>query len=203
MLSREYLGWGENSDLYPLPSFTTLKYRMDGSNEDDDSLTGSDISLEEALHRMSSLHIFEYLEEDDLLSIGQLVWQMGDDFFDEFGIERDGERPSLTQFLPLFFAEESRILEMEEFLVGELRSRPFKIRLVCGEMDREEIFFFTSESFFLSDLFGDDLWNRLKIPLYERDFIFKPRPVDVIAIRIHRLNRRAIRLKVFDIRTRK
>lgn len=91
VLSRKDLGRSENRDLYTLPSFLTLEYRMDGGDEDDDGLPGSDISLEETLHRVSSFHVFENLEEDNLLTTGQLVWQSSDDFFDEISIEWDGD----------------------------------------------------------------------------------------------------------------
>lgn len=119
VLSRKDLGRGEDGDLYSFCSYLTptlstrgegvftCEYRMDGGYEDDDGLPGSDISLEETLHRVSSFHVFENLEEDNLLTTGQLVWQSSDDFFNEIGIERDVDRSSFAQLLPFFFAEES------------------------------------------------------------------------------------------------
>lgn len=91
VLSREDLSRGEDGDLYALPLLLTLEYRMDGSDEDHNGLTGSDISLEEALHRVGSLHIFEYLEEDNFLAIRQLIRKFGYNIPDEIGIERDGD----------------------------------------------------------------------------------------------------------------
>lgn len=91
VLSRKDLGRGENRDLYALSYLLTLEYRMDSSDEDNDGFTSSDISLEEALHRVSSLHVFEDLEEDDFLATGQLVWESSDDIFDEIGIEWNGD----------------------------------------------------------------------------------------------------------------
>ena len=167
MLSREDFGWGEDGNLYSLSSLLTFEYRMDSGDEDDDGFTGSDISLEEALHRVGPFHILEDLEEDNLLTTGQLVWQMIDDFFDEFCIEWDGDRSTLTEPLSFFLPEESRVLEIEEFLVRELRSRTFEIWFIRRKMNREEIFFFTSESFFLPDLFGNNLGNRPKIFSHE------------------------------------
>ncbi len=64
-------------------------------------------------------HIFQYLEEDDLLLIGQRKGEICDDRFHELCIERNCRRESFTLGDSFIFFLNTSELELEEFTVAE------------------------------------------------------------------------------------
>lgn len=50
-------------------------------------LPSTDISLKESSHRIGLFHIFQDLEEDDLLFVCEGEWQICDERLHELGIE--------------------------------------------------------------------------------------------------------------------
>lgn len=88
-------------------------YRMYSSDERDYRLPSTDISLQEACHRMRCFHVFEDLEEDDFLLIREGKWESRNNLLYELGIERYLWRESLARGLEGEFPLDSHHLESE------------------------------------------------------------------------------------------
>jgi hypothetical protein len=101
----------------------------------DDGFPRSDISLEKASHRMWFLHIFEDLEEDDFLLIGEREGEICNEGFDEIRVEWCGGGESLRARHHRVFLLDSNHLEVEEFLIAEFGSSSFKIFDTLRKMD--------------------------------------------------------------------
>ena len=107
-------------------------YRCD---ESDDRLSCPDITLEEASHRIGMFHVFEYLEEDNLLLIREREGEISDDRLHELSIERDLRcEPGTLGDCLIFFLDPTQ-LELEEFTIPELSLRSLKVIDRCREVD--------------------------------------------------------------------
>jgi hypothetical protein len=174
---------------------------MDTREECDHSLPSTDISLEEACHRMWLFHIFQYLEEYDFLLIRQGKWETCDELFHEIGIYRGRDRMSLTRRKGTIFFLETTSLECEEFSISELsfcsleclyRSRKMYIANICT---------FHSESFFLAYLIRDIISYLIDVSLHETHLLSDPRPRDVVHVTIDWYDFSSRLAKVLDICT--
>ena len=90
-------------------------------------LSCPDITLKQSSHSMGLFHIFENLEEDDLLLIGEREGYSRDDFFYKIWIQQYFGCESLTRISSCVFLLDSYELKSEKFSISEFTFCAFKI----------------------------------------------------------------------------
>lgn len=145
MLTREYFCRCHNGNLD-----TLFFYNVYGCKECYYRFSSTDISLEEASHRMGLLHIFEDLEQDNFLFVRERERESFDQCFHELTIEWSCLSMSFTLGKCLVFFLHSLQLEPEKLGISEFIFRFFKCFDGAREVDIYHRVTFGADSFFLS-----------------------------------------------------
>lgn len=161
----------------------------------------TDITLKEASHRMGLLHIFQYLEEDDLLLIRESKWDIRDDQLHEIDIERNRGSESLTFLYSFVFLLDSSTLELEKFTVSELSLGSFEGIDRFRKVDISNALMFRSDSFLRADRCRDIVREFRDICLEESHFLSDPCARNIVHIRIDRDSFTAVISEMLDIST--
>ena len=155
---------------------------MNSSKQCHDRLPSTDISLEEASHRVGLFHIFQDLKEDDLLLIREGKWQICDERLHELGIERDSGCESLTRGSGCMLLLDPDHLECEELSISELTPSSIECLYARREVDIAYILVLEAESFLLPDHVWDIVGYLLKIGLHIHHLLADPRSWDIVHI---------------------
>lgn len=97
------------------------------SEESHDGFPGPNVPLEHTCHGVRFFHIFEDLEEHNLLFISESVGKRCNEFFDELRVENNYWSMSFGIFDEFVFLFQSAFLEVKEFFVPEFSLCTLKI----------------------------------------------------------------------------